>query len=70
MSSCQKKNLPSYENYANPPRSNFDQLMNKMYNPTTYMAAPNPMSNTAYDLNIKKNSTVCPNCSKYYTQSS
>jgi ribosomal protein S27AE len=49
------------EHYANPPRTHYDQLMNKVYDPQNkYYAAPFPMQRTNADLELMK--TWCPKC--------
>lgn len=59
MSSCYKKNI-NIEKYGEPPRTPFDQLMNKVYNPQSYYAAPMPMQRTKFDMDIITH--WCPNC--------
>lgn len=62
MSSCRLKNIT--ERYAEPPRSAYDQLFNKMYDPnnSTYNAAPWPMQRTNFDLRMQKEWCTCPLC--------
>jgi thiol-disulfide isomerase/thioredoxin len=62
MSSCRLKNVT--ERYAEPPRSAYDQLFNKMYDPnnSTYNAAPWPMQRTDFDLQMQNEWCMCPQC--------
>ena len=64
MSSCYKKNT-NIEKYADPPRTPYDQLMNKVYNPQNYYAAPMPMPRTEFDMDMRKH--WCPNCKFGFT---
>jgi len=59
MSSCYKKNV-NIEKYADPPRTPYDQLMNKVYSPQEYNAAPFPMDRTKYDMKVINK--FAPNC--------
>ena len=59
MSSCYKKNV-NIEKYGDPPRTPYDQLMNKVYSPQNYYAPPFPMDRTNYDVELQKK--WCPNC--------
>lgn len=59
MSSCYKKNV-NIEKYADPPRTPYDQLMNKVYSPQEYNAAPFPMDRTKYDMKVINK--FSPNC--------
>lgn len=71
MSCCNKK-VVNVENYANPPRSHYDQLMNKVYSPENqYFAAPFPMDRTDFDMRMqnrwctlcgKPDVSSCPKC--------
>lgn len=64
--SCQNKNV-SYERYAAPPRTAYDQLMNNMYNPVgnnQYYAAPFPIPRTHFDTVMQQK--LCPSCGKGY----
>ena len=64
MSSCYKKNT-NIEKYAAPPRTPYDQLMNKVYNPQNYYAAPMPMPRTNFDMDMRKH--WCPKCNFGFT---
>ena len=58
--SCQNKRV-NIEKYANPPRTPFDQLMNKVYNTAdNYHAAPYPMPRTDFDIKMQQH--WCPKC--------
>ena len=60
MSSCNNKRV-NIEKYAEPPRTPYDQLMNKVYDPVgNYFAAPFPMPRTNYDIEFQK--LLCPKC--------
>ena len=59
MSSCYKKNV-NIEKYGEPPRTAFDQYMNKVYSPQNYYSAPFPMDRTKYDMRVIN--TLAPNC--------
>lgn len=60
MSSCKNKNV-NIENYATPPRTPYDQLMAKVYDPEgRYFAAPFPMRRTEQDLNMQQR--LAPKC--------
>jgi thiol-disulfide isomerase/thioredoxin len=62
MSSCKLKN--NIERYANPPRTPYDQLFNKMYDPNqvNFHAAPWPMQRTSFDMELQKEWCTCPLC--------
>ena len=64
MSSCYKKNV-NIEKYAEPPRTPYDQLMNKVYNSQNYYASPMPMQRTKFDMDMLKH--WCPNCNFGFT---
>ena len=59
MSSCYKKTV-NVEKYGTPPRTPYDQQMNKMYDPNSYYSAPFPMEKTRYDMMYEL--IFCPNC--------
>ena len=59
MSSCYKKR-PNIEKYGEPPRTPYDQLMNKVYSPQSYNAAPFPMPRTEFDMKMQQH--WCPKC--------
>ena len=62
MSSCKLKN--NIERYANPPRTSYDQLFNKMYDPNSnnFRAAPWPMPRTEFDIKLQEEWCTCPLC--------
>ena len=60
MSSCKNKNV-NIEKYATPPRTAYDQLMAKVYDPEgRYFAAPFPMRRTNADLEVQQR--LAPKC--------
>jgi hypothetical protein len=64
MSSCYRKPTPTVENYSEMPRSRFDQIFCKMYDPERpggpEFPAPWPMQRTQYDTDLQQKWSFAP----------
>ena len=64
MSSCYRKTTPPVENYSEMPRSRFDQIFCKMYDPERpggpEFPAPWPMQRTQFDTDLQQRWSFAP----------